>query len=199
VFSALWSIFLDEKLVIDADFLGAVRNTIAAVLTVDVIPSSPPKSLTQKAWVYNDGTGDIGDIPSQFLLIRNLDTMIQEETIAKGLAKLEAPVKRILLIRDRKTKVSWGFAFVEYPDSSLSKKAFEKYETYKVFKIEKSKVKISYCHPGVFVPVYDDAVSYSFKTAGGISIAYWDEHGYASEWVPPSEESICPLSTPPYL
>jgi hypothetical protein len=88
-------------------------------LTLDVAPSSPPKSLTQKAWVYNDGTGDIGDSPSQFLLIRGLDTMLQEETISKGLAKLHSEPKRVLLIRDRKTKVSWGFAFAEYRDVSV--------------------------------------------------------------------------------
>ena len=49
---------------------------------------------------------------------------------------------------------------------------------------------MSYCHPGVFVPVYADAGSYSFKTASGASIAYWDEHAYASEWVQPGKEGI---------
>jgi hypothetical protein len=82
-------------------------------------PSSPPKSLTQKTWVYNDGTGDVGDTPSQFLLVRNLDTMAQEETIAKGMARLDSEPKRVLLIRDRKTKISWGFAFIEYQDVSV--------------------------------------------------------------------------------
>jgi RNA recognition motif. (a.k.a. RRM, RBD, or RNP domain) len=89
-------------------------------LIADVMPSDPPKSLTQKAWVYNDGTGDMGESPTQFLLVRNLDTMLQEETIAKGLAKLDVIPKRVLLIRDRKTKVSWGFAFIEYQDVSVS-------------------------------------------------------------------------------
>ena len=45
--------------------------------------------------------------------------MLQEETIAKGLAKLHSEPKRVLLIRDRKTKVSWGFAFAEYRDVSV--------------------------------------------------------------------------------
>jgi hypothetical protein len=76
--------------------------------------------MTQKAWIMNDGTGDIGDTPTQFLLIRCLDTMMQEENIAKGLMKLESEPKRILLIRDRKTKVSWGFGFAEYQDVSVS-------------------------------------------------------------------------------
>jgi RNA-binding protein 5/10 len=69
--------------------------------------------------VYNDGTGDIGETPSQFLLVRNIDPMIQEEPIAKGMARLDSEPKRILLIRDRKTKISWGFAFIEYPNVSV--------------------------------------------------------------------------------
>ena len=63
----------------------------------------------------------MGDSPTQFLLARNLDTMLQEEVIAKGLAKLESIPKRVLLIRDRKTNVSWGFAFIEYQDVSVSR------------------------------------------------------------------------------
>jgi hypothetical protein len=87
---------------------------------VELPPSSPPKALTKKAWVYNDGEGDVGITPSQFVLVRKLDTMLQEETIYRGLCKLETSPKRILLIRDRKTKVSWGFAFAEYQDVSVS-------------------------------------------------------------------------------
>jgi RNA recognition motif-containing protein len=113
------SIFLDAKLAIDVLTRETVQKSQVLVLTVDVAPSSPPKSLAHKAWVYNDGSGDVGDTASQFLLVRNLDTMLQEETIATGMAKLEVIPKRILLIRDRKTKVSWGFGFIEYQDVSV--------------------------------------------------------------------------------
>jgi RNA-binding protein 5/10 len=65
---------------------------------------------------------------------------------------------------------------------------------HKTFKIEKSKVKITYCHPGVFVPVYyTDAPQYSFKTASGSSIAYWDGKAYASEWPKAGNEGTVPL------
>jgi hypothetical protein len=127
VFSVLLSIFLDEKFAIDVAFLEAVKismTDLGNINSTDMAPSSPPKSLTQKAWVYNDGTGDIGDTPSQFLLVRNLDTLLQEETIANGLTKLEAEPKRVLLIRDRKTNVSWGFAFIEYQDVSVCSLVF---------------------------------------------------------------------------
>jgi len=49
--------------------------------------------------------------------------MLQEEAIAKGAEKLGPQPKRILLIRDRKTKVSWGFGFIEYQDVSVSHSA----------------------------------------------------------------------------
>jgi hypothetical protein len=49
---------------------------------------------------------------------------------------------------------------------------------------------LSFCHPGVFVPVYEESAKYSFKTASGASITYWDEYGYASEWAEPKQEGI---------
>lgn len=42
------------------------------------------------------------------------------------------------------------------------------------------------------MPVYADSGNYSFKTASGASIAYWDEHAYASEWVQPGKEGTLP-------
>jgi RNA recognition motif-containing protein len=156
----------------------------------DFTASSPPKSLTQKVWVYNDGSGDVGDTPSQFLLVRSLDTILQEQAIAKGMAKLNSEPKRVLLIRDRKTRVSWGFAFVEYENVSFAQSALDRYIDLKSFKIDKSKVQISFCHPGVFVPVYADSSKYSFKVANGLLLAYWDEYGFASEWTPPEKECI---------
>jgi hypothetical protein len=75
-------------------------------------------------------------------------------------------------------------------NNKYAQSAFEKFQNYKSFKIEKSKVKVSFCHPGVFVPVYADAGKYTFKTSSGASIAYWDELAYASEWVKPGNEGI---------
>lgn len=94
------------------------------LIGVDFVPSSPPKSLTQKAWKYNDGSGDVGSSPSQFLLVRGLDTMMQEETIAKGMEKFDVEPKRIVLIRDRISNISWGFGFVEYQDASVCSRRF---------------------------------------------------------------------------
>jgi RNA-binding protein 5/10 len=108
--------WVSEKRYVPAD----CGNEELILTKLDVVPSSPPKSLTQKAWKYNDGSGDVGNSPSQFLLVRGLDTMMQEDTIAQGLERLEVELKRILLIRDRNTNISWGFAFVEYQDSSVN-------------------------------------------------------------------------------
>lgn len=116
----VWPCQLSQTRVVLSMWLSSTRSHLSEFdLTIDMAPKSPPKSMTQKAWIMNDGTSDIGETPAQFLLIRNLDTMLQEENIAKGLMKLESEPKRILLIRDRKTKVSWGYAFVEYRDVSV--------------------------------------------------------------------------------
>ena len=48
----------------------------------------------------------------------------------------------------------------------------------------------------MFVPVYADDGKYSFKTASGTSIAYWDEHAYASEWAQPGKEGNFPIHFP---
>lgn len=69
--------------------------------------------------VLNDGSQDIATTPSQFLLLRKLDHLTTEELIVKGMAKLQVPIVRVLLIRDRMTRQSWGFAFVEYADVNV--------------------------------------------------------------------------------
>jgi hypothetical protein len=51
-------------------------------------------------------------------------------------------------------------------------------------------VKISFCHPGVFVPDYGDAGKYAFKTSSGASIMYWDGLAFASEWAKLGNEGI---------
>ena len=98
---------------------------------------------------------------SQFLLFRELAEGVGEEMLAKGVQKLLAPspnsaehtqggpkngatvvedgaregsVKRVLLIRDRRTDESWRFGFVEFAGvevvTSFSTKATAMYNTY---------------------------------------------------------------------
>src|SRR5689334_12781665 len=89
-------------------------------------------SLTQAApsSFSNDGTRDVGDVPSQFLLIRNLENSVNEEVLLKGSLKLaDNPmnVMRVLLVRDRRNKDSWRFGFAEFRSVDDAKAAYEKY------------------------------------------------------------------------
>jgi len=138
--------------------------------------------------------------PSQFLLFRNLEVGVTEEILSRGVLKLTAPacpdgaaessVKRVLLVRDRRTNESWRFGFAEFSTPQEAQKAFKEYEKTEKFTISSKPVTVSYIHPGVFVPVYNappEAKQFTFlplvPVGGGMRLAYWDEEGYVSELV----------------
>ncbi len=71
----------------------------------------------------NDGTRDIGNTQAPVLLFRGLDPLSGPQAIAQamktssGLGKEGARgMRRIILIKDKTTSASWGFAFVEFVD-----------------------------------------------------------------------------------
>lgn len=71
----------------------------------------------------NDGTRDIGSAHVPVILLRGLDTSSTPENIADALRESEGPgrksakgMRRIILIRDRASKISLGIAFVEFAD-----------------------------------------------------------------------------------
>ncbi|GAO52468.1 hypothetical protein SAICODRAFT_171139 [Saitoella complicata NRRL Y-17804] len=140
----------------------------------------------------NDGTRDSATSPSQFLLLRNLDPLTTEPLIARAITKLHTSATRILLVKDRATRVSWGFAFVECRDVDEAKKAMGEWKKQdgvecKEFTIRSRPVTVSFIHPGVFVPVYSDGGEYSFPGPNGIRLAYWDQGAFCSEYVVPVE------------
>jgi hypothetical protein len=74
----------------------------------------------------NDGTRDIGNSQSPVLLFRGLDPLSGPQAIAQamktssGIGKEGAKgMKRIILIKDKVTLGSWGFAFVEFVDQQV--------------------------------------------------------------------------------
>jgi len=150
-------------------------------------------SLTQAppSFFSNDGTKDIGQTASQFMLFRNLESTVSEDLLLKGALKLAsspAAIKRVLVIRDRRTNESWRFGFAEFVSVEESKIAFNKYqENMTGYTISSKPVTVSYIHPGVFVPVFQTrpgSERWTFEPlgtgGGGVKLAYWDEEGYAS-------------------
>lgn len=67
----------------------------------------------------NDGTKDMSSSPSKMLLLRQLDHLSTEESIYNAVHSLQG-VLRAILIRDKLTKMSCEFAFVEFLDIQVT-------------------------------------------------------------------------------
>jgi RNA-binding protein 5/10 len=103
----------------------------------------------------NDGERDMASSPpSQFLLFRGLEPTVSEELLAKGALKLTVPsgvmpessktgpigaketsLKRVLLVRDRKTDESWRYGFVEFATAMEAQAALAAYNKMEKFTI----------------------------------------------------------------
>lgn len=78
------------------------------------------------AFYVNDGTRDVGSTPTQILLLRGLDPLTSEEDIVavlgnmSGRAGIEVRegrgVKKVFITKDRASRSSWGYAFVQFAD-----------------------------------------------------------------------------------
>jgi RNA-binding protein 5/10 len=103
---------------------SAKQRLMGSVAEAAVVPMMPI--------AMNDGTRDIGSSPTQILLLRNLDPLTSEEEIVHALTSLPGRagneirengmggVKKIFLVKDRGTRQSWGFAFVQFADVRVS-------------------------------------------------------------------------------
>ena len=94
---------------------------------IDYSQSANPTDRRRGPLNMNDGTRDIGNTQAPVLLFRGLDPLSGPQAIAQamknssGLGKEGAKgMKRIILIKDKVTMASWGFAFVEFIDVAVS-------------------------------------------------------------------------------
>lgn len=178
-------------------------------------------------------TGDSDVSPdntaSQFLLLRGLEPGVNEELVAKGVAKLykssnttppptadpklpkklkastakkdtnvgakEGSLRRVLLVRDRKSDESWRYAFAEFASVEEASAAMAKYNASEKFTIASKPVLVSYIHAGVFVPVIDPLVGDAARFAisplhnPAIKLMYWDQAAYVKELSTSEEEA----------
>jgi RNA recognition motif-containing protein len=77
-----------------------------------VVAASTEKRTTDTIEI-NDGTRDISAVPSKIILLRQLNHLSTEESIFNAVQSLQG-VQRAILIRDKMTKMSCEFAFVEF-------------------------------------------------------------------------------------
>ncbi|KAK2739627.1 hypothetical protein FQN55_009363 [Onygenales sp. PD_40] len=188
-----------------------------------------PPGVANPPRVVNNGDNDVAPdaTPSQFILLRGLESSVTEELLAKGVAKLYKPslgseghaapqaakkgakvasttgdanlgardgsIRRVLLVRDRRSNESWKYGFAEFATVEDAQAALTRYNSFETFTISSKPVLASYIHAGVFVPVLNPTASterFTFSPLGNpaMKLAYWDENAYVTELTVSTED-----------
>lgn len=106
-----------------------------------------------------------------------------------SLGAREGSLRRVLLIRNKKTDDSWRYGFAEFNTVEDAQAAMAKYKSSDKFTISSKPVLVSYIHAGVFVPVLHpigpESANFTFSplSNAAVRLMYWDEAAYASEYV----------------
>ncbi|EEP83019.1 conserved hypothetical protein [Uncinocarpus reesii 1704] len=103
-----------------------------------------------------------------------------------NLGAREGSIRRVLLVRDRRTNESWRYGFAEFATVEDAQAALTRHNSFETFTISSKPVLASYIHAGVFVPVLNPTASterFTFSPLGNPSmkLAYWDEGAYVTE------------------
>lgn len=115
-----------------------------------------------------------------------------------NLGAKEKTLRRVLLVRDRKTNESWRYGFAEYATIEDAQAALIRYNSFDRFTIASKQVLVSYIHAGVFVPSLNPTAAnerFAFSPMGNpsLKLQYWDEEAYVTELiVTPLEKSDQP-------
>ncbi|KAI7818331.1 hypothetical protein BC939DRAFT_295491 [Gamsiella multidivaricata] len=134
--------------------------------------------------VLNTGERDVGSVPNSILVVTNLPPMVNESGIWNALSLL-GPLVRIMLAKDRQSRISWGFCFAEYSDVASATRALEKSNSDN-FTIQTKPVEVHYAHHGSFIPAYAPTQwTITLGDEGKLAI-YWDEQAFLSVYVNPS-------------
>jgi RNA-binding protein 5/10 len=117
-----------------------------------------------------------------------------------SLGAKDGSLRRVLLVRDRKSNDSWRYGFAEFSSAEDAQAAMAKYNASEKFTISSKPVLVSYIHAGVFVPVLkapaEDSNKFMFSPLSNPSakLMYWDEAGYVSELVTAKEDDRSALA-----
>lgn len=78
-------------------------------------PYNAYNPMEHQAPSMNVGTRDIGQVPNTMLIVVDLPPMINESHVWNSLKQL-GPLKRVMMVKDRQSRISWGFCFAEFED-----------------------------------------------------------------------------------
>ncbi|KUJ07261.1 uncharacterized protein LY89DRAFT_742909 [Mollisia scopiformis] len=126
---------------------------------------------------------------------------IASTTTDVSLGAKDGSLRRVLLVRDRKTNDSWRYGFAEFTTVEDAQAAMAKYKSSDKFTISSKPVMLSYIHAGVFVPVLhplseeDAQFTFSPLSNTAIKLMYWDEAAYTSELVAASADAPSTIKT----
>ncbi|KAL9037409.1 MAG: hypothetical protein Q9180_003730 [Flavoplaca navasiana] len=102
-----------------------------------------------------------------------------------NLGAKEGSLRRVLLVRDRKSNESWRYGFAEFATVEEAQAAFVRFNSFDKFTISSKPVTVDYVHAGVFVPVFSasDPDEFCFNPLGNTAtkLAYWDKEAYVSQ------------------
>ncbi|KIK63865.1 hypothetical protein GYMLUDRAFT_95422 [Collybiopsis luxurians FD-317 M1] len=161
---------------------------------IDYSQSATPHEKGRSRGNTNDGTRDIGNTQAPVLLFRGLDPLSGPQAIhqamrsSSGSGKEGAKgMKRIILIKDKVTLASFGFAFVEFIDTPSAAAVLAASMSPQIhpagFRISDRPVAASFAHPDSFQPIQekmlrDETCLTSSLALGGVEgtwVRYWDE------------------------
>ncbi|KAF9066852.1 hypothetical protein BDP27DRAFT_979484 [Rhodocollybia butyracea] len=161
---------------------------------IDYSQSATPHEKGRSRGNTNDGTRDIGNTQAPVLLFRGLDPLSGPQAIhqamrsSSGVGKEGAKgMKRIILIKDKVTMASFGFAFVEFTDTTSASSVLAATMSPQIhpagFRISDRPVAASFAHPDSFQPIQEimlrnEACLTSSLALGGVEgtwVRYWDE------------------------
>ncbi|KAF9954927.1 hypothetical protein BGZ72_004155 [Mortierella alpina] len=143
--------------------------------------------------VLNVGARDIGSVPNSVLVVTDLPSMVNETGLWNALATL-GPLVRVMLAKDRQSRISWGFCFAEYADVKSAAVALEKADSGS-FTIQKKPVEVHYAHHGSFIPAYAPTQwTIAYGSEGQLAI-YWDEQAFLSVYSDPSAVKLTSKAT----
>lgn len=126
---------------------------------------------------------------------------IASTTTDASLGAKDGSLRRVLLVRDRKSNDSWRYGFAEFNTVEDAQAAMAKYKASDKFTISSKPVQLSYIHAGVFVPVLsplgDEYIKFTFSPLSNtaVKLMYWDEAAYASELVVTSADAPSAIRT----
>ncbi|KAI9784494.1 MAG: hypothetical protein M1816_000814 [Peltula sp. TS41687] len=137
-----------------------------------------------------------GTPPPQASSSKKTGAKVSSTTADSNLGAKEGSLRRVLLVKDRRTDESWRYGFVEFAsvEASDSQAALTKFNSLDKFTISSKPVLLSFVHSGVFVPMlkYTPALerfTFSPLSNPSMKLAYWDEEAYVSELMLASEDN----------